>query len=367
LGVLNVLVTGGAGFIGANFIRHLFEKAGFSGRLLNLDKLTYAGNLLSLRDVEERHGGKRYFFERADVCDYKTVSALFEKHGFDLVVHFAAESHVDRSIYGPKDFIDTNVNGTFNLLEAARHAWGRRQDVRFHHISTDEVYGSLGETGLFQETSPYDPRSPYSASKASSDHIVRAYFHTYGMPVTISNCSNNYGPYQFPEKLIPLMILNALEGKPLPVYGDGGNIRDWLYVEDHCEALWLIINKGRAGETYNIGGECEKKNIEVVGEICDMLEELRPSGENPALRGRAPAIGSYRDLVAFVTDRPGHDRRYAINCDKIKGELGWGPRHGFNKGLRQTVGWYLDNADWVEAVRSGQYLKWMEKHYGHNG
>lgn len=361
---MNVLVTGGAGFIGANFIRHLFEKAGFSGRLLNLDKLTYAGNPLSLRDVDERHGGKRYFFERADVCDYGTVSALFERHGFDLVVHFAAESHVDRSIYGPKDFIDTNVNGTFNLLEAARHAWGGREDVRFHHISTDEVYGSLGETGRFEETSPYDPRSPYSASKASSDHIVRAYFHTYGMPVTISNCSNNYGPYQFPEKLIPLMILNALEGKPLPVYGDGRNIRDWLYVEDHCEALWLIINKGRAGETYNIGGECEKRNIEVVGEICGILDELRPPGENPAIKAD---IGSYRDLITFVPDRPGHDRRYAINCDKIKGELGWGQRHSFNKGLRQTVGWYLENVGWVKAVRSGEYRTWVERNYGARG
>jgi len=356
----NVLVTGGAGFIGLNFIRFLLGNPEFSGRVVNLDKLTYAGNLMSLADVEEKFGGKRYFFERGDIRDYERVRSLFEKYGIDLVVHFAAESHVDRSIYGPKDFILTNVEGTFSLLEAARKHWSGREDVRFHHVSTDEVYGSLGETGRFRETTPYDPRSPYSASKASSDHIVRAYHHTYGLPVTISNCSNNYGPYQFPEKLIPLMILNAAEGRPLPVYGDGGNVRDWLYVEDHCEALWLVIRKGRAGETYNVGGECEKKNIDVVRDICGMLEELRPIKENPSVTAD---VDSYRDLIAFVPDRPGHDRRYAIDCGKITRELGWRRRHDYPEALRRTVRWYLDNPGWVAQVRSGEYRRWVEKHY----
>lgn len=354
-----ILVTGGAGFIGSNFIRYVFEQTGFRGRIINCDKLTYAGNLMSLADIDGRFGGERYFFERTDICDFGGVEALFRQYAVDAVVHFAAESHVDRSIYGPKAFIETNVNGTFSLLEAVRHYWGGRRDVRFHHVSTDEVYGSLGETGLFYETTPYDPRSPYSASKAASDHIARAYFHTYGLPVTISNCSNNYGPYQFPEKLVPLMILNALEGRPLPVYGDGRNVRDWLYVQDHCEGVWLILERGLAGETYNIGGECEKPNMEVVTAVCDVLEDLCPAAANPALAGRR-----YHDLVTFVPDRPGHDRRYAINCDKIKHELGWRQRYDFGKGLGHTVKWYLENREWVEKVRTGEYRSWLQRHYG---
>jgi dTDP-glucose 4,6-dehydratase len=270
---------------------------------------------------------------------------------------------VDRSILGPKEFVETNVNGTFCLLEAARHLWNSRPGTRFHHISTDEVYGSLGDTGFFFETTPYDPRSPYSASKAASDHLVRAYFHTYGLPATISNCSNNYGPYHFPEKLIPLLILNAVEGKPLPVYGDGGNVRDWLYVEDHCEAVWRILEKGRTGETYNIGGECEKRNIEVVRAVCGILEELSPVRDNAAIRNPQSDNRNYRDLITFVGDRPGHDRRYAINCDKIKKELGWTQRHQFESGLRETVAWYLGNKEWVDSIRSGEYAKWIEKNY----
>ncbi len=362
-----ILVTGGAGFIGVNFIRYILEKTDFGGKVVNLDKLTYAGNLKSLLDIEGRFGGDRYVFEEGDICDFGKVMQVFERHGIDLVVHFAAESHVDRSIYGPKDFIETNVTGTFNLLEAARRSWGERKDVRFHLVSTDEVYGSLGETGFFFETTPYDPRSPYSASKAASDHLVRAYFHTYGLPVSISNCSNNYGPYQFPEKLVPLMILNAVEGKPLPVYGDGKNVRDWLYVEDHCEAVWAIINRGRAGETYNVGGECEKQNIEVVNSICEMLEELHPVKDNPLIRKPSGSVKHYRELITFVGDRPGHDRRYAINCDKIKRELGWSRKHDFEDALRSTVRWYLDNIQWVDDVRSGEYLKWVERNYGARG
>ncbi|RPI34015.1 MAG: dTDP-glucose 4,6-dehydratase [Nitrospiraceae bacterium] len=359
----NILVTGGAGFIGSNFIRYLFEKTDFQGTLVNYDKLTYAGNLLNLSDIDEKFGGKSYFFVRGDIRDYEKLKDVFARYHISAVVHFAAESHVDRSIFGPKDFIETNVNGTFTLLEASRQFWGNRRDVRFHHISTDEVYGSLGDTGYFYETTPYDPRSPYSASKAASDHIVRAYFHTYGLPVTISNCSNNYGPYHFPEKLIPLIILNAIEGKPLPVYGDGKNVRDWLYVEDHCEAVWFILNKARTGETFNVGGECEKQNIEVVREICDILEELHPLKDNPAARKQAPHITRYSDLITFVTDRPGHDRRYAINCDKIKKELGWKQKYDFENGLRNTVSWYLHNKKWVEGVRSGEYIKWIETNY----
>jgi dTDP-glucose 4,6-dehydratase len=270
---------------------------------------------------------------------------------------------VDRSIFGPKDFVETNINGTFNMLEVARRIWMERNDVRFHHISTDEVYGSLGATGFFVETTPYDPRSPYSASKAASDHLVRAYFHTYGLPVTISNCSNNYGPFHFPEKLIPLIILNAIEGKPLPIYGDGRNIRDWLYVEDHCEAIWTILGLGKTGETYNIGGECEKQNIELVVNICEILEELHPFNKNPSIRNPGSGIRNYRDLITFVADRPGHDRRYAINCDKIKNELGWKRQHDFDKGLRDTIAWYLSNAGWVNSIRSGEYSKWIDKNY----
>ncbi len=359
----NILVTGGAGFIGSNFIRYVFEKTDFFGIIVNYDKLTYAGNLLNLTDVEKKHSGKNYIFERGDIKDYENVKEVFTKYKINIVVHFAAESHVDRSIFGPKDFVETNINGAFNLLEAARQVWGERSDARFHHISTDEVYGSLGDTGYFLETTPYDPRSPYSASKAASDHLVRAYFHTYGLPVTISNCSNNYGPYHFPEKLIPLTILNALEGKPLPVYGDGKNVRDWLYVEDHCEAIWTILKKGTTGETYNIGGECEKQNIEVVRQICDMLEEIHPLTDNKKIQNSKLKIQNYKDLITYVGDRPGHDRRYAINCDKIKNELGWKQRHDFDKGLRDTISWYLGNADWVNSIRSGEYAKWIDKNY----
>ena len=363
----NILVTGGAGFIGSNFIRFVFEKTDFQGRLVNFDKLTYAGNPLNLADIGKTFGGKRFFFERGDICYYQRVENALKQHAITVIVHFAAESHVDRSIFGPKEFVETNVNGTFNLIEAARHHWGARRDVRFHHISTDEVYGSLGETGLFFETTPYDPRSPYSASKAASDHLVRAYFHTYQLPVTLSNCSNNYGPYHFPEKLIPLIVLNAMEGKSLPIYGDGKNVRDWLFVEDHCTAIWHILNKGRVGETYNIGGECEKRNVEVVHAICDALEELYPVKDNPAIRKQQAPVRNYRDLIAFVPDRPGHDQRYAINCDNIKNELGWKQKYDFAGGLRNTISWYLKNTAWVESVRSGEYVKWMDRNYGDRG
>jgi dTDP-glucose 4,6-dehydratase len=347
-----ILVTGGAGFIGSHFIRYVLMKTDFRGRIINLDKLTYAGNLASIADVDAQFGGTRYFFERGDICDSGLLDELFRTYPVAAVVHFAAESHVDRSIHGPADFMETNINGTFRLLEASRRAWKGRSDVRFHHVSTDEVYGSLGETGQFFETTAYDPRSPYSASKAASDHLVRAYHHTYGLPVTISNCSNNYGPCQFPEKLIPLMLLNALEGKPLPVYGKGTNVRDWLYVEDHCEAVWTILARGRDGETYNVGGECEKQNIEVIHALCGVIEDLRPSG-----------TGRYENLITYVADRPGHDLRYAINCDKIKQQLGWRQRHDFAGGLRATVSWYLQNPGWTEGVRSGEYRRWIDRNY----
>ena len=355
----NILVTGGAGFIGSNFIRYVFNKTEFSGTIVNYDKLTYAGNLLNLAEIEKKFSGGKYYVERGDIRDDAKVKEVVEKFNINIIVHFAAESHVDRSIFGPKDFVETNINGTFSLLEIARHLWKGRTDVRFHHISTDEVYGSLGETGYFFETTPYDPRSPYSASKAASDHLVRAYYHTYGLPVTISNCSNNYGSYHFPEKLIPLIILNCIEGKPLPVYGDGKNVRDWLYVEDHCEAIWLILNRGTAGETYNIGGECEKQNIEIVKKICDVLENLYPIKDNQL----AKRISRYSDLITFVGDRPGHDRRYAINCDKIKHDLGWTQRHDFENGLNITIAWYLKNTAWVKSIRSGEYTKWIDKNY----
>jgi dTDP-glucose 4,6-dehydratase len=363
LSAANILVTGGAGFIGSNFIRYVLEKVVFSGKIINFDKLTYAGNLSNLSDINEEFGGRSYFFEHGDILDFKKLQEVFEKYQVSVVVHFAAESHVDRSIFGPKDFIETNVNGTFTLLETARQFWNERKDVRFHHISTDEVYGSLGDTGFFYETTPYDPRSPYSASKAASDHIVRTYFHTYGLPVTISNCSNNYGPWHFPEKLIPLVILNAVEGKTLPVYGDGKNIRDWLYVQDHCDAIWSILNRGKTGETYNIGGECEKQNIEVVRQICDTLEDIFPFKDNPIARKESPDIGSYQELITFVADRPGHDRRYAISCEKIKKELGWKQSFGFDQGLRSTVQWFLKNSEWVSGVRSGEYMNWISKNY----
>lgn len=349
--IRNLLVTGGCGFIGSNFIRYLFSCADFSGRIINVDKLTYAGNPENLAGIEATYPD-RYIFRRVDICDAEAVEGIFAEFGIDAVCHFAAESHVDRSIKRPGSFIQTNIVGTFNLLEAARKAGG---DFKlFHHISTDEVYGSLGPTGFFTEETPYRPNSPYSASKAASDHLVRAYHETYGLPTTISNCSNNYGPYQFPEKLIPLMILNALEGKPLPVYGDGKNVRDWLYVIDHCEAIWTIMKEGKRGETYNIGGNCERENITIVQLICDLLDEKLPlSGGD-----------SRRRLITFVADRPGHDRRYAIDFTKLKRDLGWSPRESFESGLRKTIDWYIDNRTWTERVRSGEYQAWIREHYG---
>jgi len=348
----NILVTGGCGFIGSNFIRYLFEKTDFQGKIVNVDKLTYAGNPENLADIQEKHDGKRYFFVRADICDRDAINKVFSEHAIDTVIHFAAESHVDRSIFGPGEFIQTNIIGTFTLLEAARDQWKDRDDVLFHHVSTDEVYGSLGDEGFFFEDTPYDPRSPYSASKASSDHLVMAYHHTYGLPITMSNCSNNYGPYQFPEKLIPLMILNMREEKPLPVYGDGKNIRDWLYVDDHNGAVWAIINKGKVGETYNIGGENEWENIRLVYALCEKMSNARGHDRE-----------HYKKLITYVKDRPGHDRRYAINCDKIKSELGWKQVYDFDRGLEMTIRWYLENDAWVEHVRSGEYRNWVEKNY----
>jgi len=350
--ITNLLVTGGAGFIGSNFIGYLFEQADFSGRIINLDKLTYAGNLMNLDSVERDFGGHRYFFEKADICDCEAVAGIIRKYDLDTVVHFAAESHVDRSIDGPKDFVQTNVNGTFAPLEAVRQAAGDGREIRFHHVSTDEVYGSLGATGAFREDTAYDPRSPYSASKAASDHLVRAYFHTYGLPVTISNCSNNYGPYQFPEKLIPLMILNILAGKALPVYGDGRNVRDWLYVRDHCRAVWQILRHGRVGETYNIGGENEWTNLDLVNRLCEKVAGKTGDSEN-----------RFKSLINFVKDRPGHDRRYAIDCGKIKKELGWSRTVDFDQGLDLTIDWYLANRDWVEKVQSGDYRSWIARNY----
>jgi dTDP-glucose 4,6-dehydratase len=339
----SLLVTGGAGFIGSNFVRTALG-VDPELRLVNIDALTYAGHLASLRGVAEAHGS-RYTFVHADIRDIDVVRKLFAEHDIDTVVHLAAESHVDRSIDSPIDFIETNIRGTANLLEAARSAWRNRDDVRFHHVSTDEVYGSLGTEGLFTETTPYDPSSPYSASKAAADHLARAWHRTYGLPVTLSNCSNNYGPYQFPEKLIPLMILNALAGKPLPVYGKGANVRDWLHVGDHCRALDLVVRRGQPGHTYNIGGHNERSNLEVVYALCDILDELRP------LAGG----GGRTTLVEFVTDRPGHDLRYAIDADRITTELGWKPTFDFDTGLRATVEWYLDNQDWCEEVMRDRY------------
>lgn len=348
----NILVTGGCGFIGTNFIHYLFNCADFNGNIINIDKLTYAGNIENLKSIEHLFP-ERYQFIKGDICDRNTVEHIFKDNDIDTVVHFAAESHVDRSIYGPAEFIQTNIIGTFTLLEVAKEQWKDKEGVVFHHISTDEVYGSLGETGYFYEDTAYDPRSPYSASKAGSDHLVSAYFHTYGLPITISNCSNNYGPYQFPEKLIPLMILNMLEEKPLPIYGDGKNIRDWLFVEDHCAGIWQIVKNGKTGETYNIGGDNEWKNIDLVSTLCEIVAK-KTSYENDY----------YKHLITFVKDRQGHDKRYAINCDKIKKELGWKPLVDFKEGLSRTVCWYLSNSDWVNSVKSGDYKNWINKNYG---
>ena len=348
----NILVTGGAGFIGSNFIHYLFENTSFLGNVINVDKLTYAGNPENLTTVSEKFGGHRYFFENADICDSDKITEIFEKYHIDTVVHFAAESHVDRSISGPKEFIQTKIIGTFTLLETARKYWGDRQDVKFHHVSTDEVYGSLGETGYFFENTAYDPRSPYSASKAASDHLVSAYHHTYHLPITISNCTNNYGPYHFPEKLIPLMILNILEEKPLPVYGNGKNIRDWLFVEDHCSGIYAILTKGKVGETYNIGGENEWTNLDLVHTLCEKMANKLDKEKD-----------YYKKLITFVKDRPGHDQRYAINCDKIKTNLGWKQSVTFEEGLSMTIDWYLHNTEWIANVKSGGYKNWIEKNY----
>ena len=347
----NILVTGGCGFIGSNFIRYLLTESGFSGRVVNIDKLTYAGNPESLTDIEAQFP-ERYAFMRADICDREALRDVFRRHAISAVCHFAAESHVDRSILAPDAFIKTNVEGTFSLLQAAREHAGAFE--LFHHVSTDEVYGSLGPEGHFTEETAYRPNSPYSASKAASDHLVRAYGETYGLPVTISNCSNNYGPFQFPEKLIPLMILQAIEGKPLPVYGQGLNVRDWLYVTDHCRAVWRVMQKGERGRVYNIGGRCEMTNIDTVTRICDLLDEILP---DEALRPR-------RRLITYVKDRPGHDLRYAIDCSRIEKELGWRPLESFESGLRKTIHWYLSHRSWVERVRSGAYQAWVKQHYG---
>ncbi len=347
---MKIMVTGGAGFIGSAVVRHIIKETNDS--VVNLDKLTYAGNLESLAEIST---SDRYCFEQADICNRAKVDSILREHQPDAVMHLAAESHVDRSIDGPAVFIETNIVGTYTLLEACREYWGaldsnRKQSFRFHHVSTDEVYGDLADSGaFFTEETPYSPSSPYSASKASSDHLVRAWHRTYGLPVIVTNCSNNYGPYHFPEKLIPLMILNALEGKPLPVYGNGDQIRDWLYVEDHARALYRVITTGVVGETYNIGGHNEKRNIEVVDTICKLLEELAPN--KPA------AVQHYRDLITFVTDRPGHDARYAIDASKIKRELGWAPQETFESGIRKTVCWYLQNLEWCRRVQDGSYQR----------
>ncbi|MDG2222797.1 MAG: dTDP-glucose 4,6-dehydratase [Rubripirellula sp.] len=339
-----VLVTGGAGFIGSCLVQHLVNRVNVS--VFNLDKLTYAGNLQSLAAVE---GNKCYQFLRADICDPTTVANVFNQFQPTVVMHLAAESHVDRSIDGPSAFIETNIVGTSTMLQCALNYWReqnpeRQEQFRFHHISTDEVFGSLGPTGHFVETTPYDPRSPYSASKASSDHLVRAWSHTYGLPVLITNCSNNYGPHQFPEKLIPLVLLNAMERKPLPIYGTGENVRDWLYVEDHVEALWRVIESGTPGQTYNIGGNMERTNLEVVRTVCEILDQRRPHPEGP-----------YADLITFVADRPGHDQRYAIDASRIKNELGWQPSESFESGIGKTIDWYLANEDWWRPIREGTY------------
>lgn len=358
---MKILVTGGAGFIGSAVVRHIIEQT--SDSVINIDKLTYAGNLESLATISH---DPRYAFIQADICDRAALDMIFATHQPDSVMHLAAESHVDRSISGPADFIETNIVGTYVLLEAARNYWSgldteRKAAFRFHHISTDEVYGDLPHPDeisddaavlpLFTETTAYAPSSPYSASKASSDHLVRAWLRTYGFPTIITNCSNNYGPYHFPEKLIPLVILNALEGKSLPVYGKGDQIRDWLYVEDHARALYIVVTAGKVGETYNIGGHNEKQNLQVVETICELLDEM------------VPKASSYSELITYVADRPGHDRRYAIDATKISTQLNWTPQETFESGIRKTVEWYLNNSEWVENIKNGAYQNWIEQQY----
>jgi len=350
-----MIVTGGAGFIGSNFVRVALSRT--DDRVVVFDKLTYAGNLASLDEVAR---DPRFAFVKGDIADRAAVRALYAEYRPTWVVNFAAESHVDRSIDHPRDFVDTNVVGTFELLDTARYYCAEldaaaRARFRFLHVSTDEVYGTLGDAGLFSEATPYAPNSPYAASKAAADHFVRAYHETFGLPAVITNCSNNYGPYQYPEKLIPLMLLNAVEGKPLPIYGDGGNIRDWLFVEDHCDGILLVLQRGRIGEKYNIGGQNEHTNLELVDRLCAVLEELLPAAQNTRLV--AKGLQRYEALKTFVTDRPGHDRRYAIDASKIRQELGWQPRHDFEAGIRRTVRWYLDHRDWCEAVQAGRYQR----------
>ena len=407
----NILITGGAGFIGCNFIHYLFGlsnsgtdlfgDANFNGTVVNVDCLTYAGNLESLKDVDEKFGKgsvsattgsvsavepsattktpstalrdpdtavpsgalskQRYFFEKVDICDRAEIERIFKQYDIDTVIHFAAESHVDRSILGPEAFMKTNVMGTYTLLDVARNYWkcsldNIRDDVLFHHISTDEVYGSLGDTGYFLETTPYDPRSPYSSSKASSDHIVMAYYHTYGLPITLSNCTNNYGPFQFPEKLLPLMISNIKNGKNLPVYGKGDNIRDWIYVEDHNRGVWEIVNKSPAGEKWNLGGENEWQNIKLLNEVIDLTsKEIGKSAED------------VRKTITYVKDRPGHDKRYAIDCTKAKTQLGWQRKMTFEQGLLATIRWYLSHEEWMDHILSGDYKNWVAKNYTEQG
>jgi dTDP-glucose 4,6-dehydratase len=352
-----LLVTGGAGFIGSNFVLSALAAAGEP--IVNLDKLTYAGNI---RNLESLAADARHVFVKGDICDRALVRELLARHRPRAIVHFAAESHVDRSIHTPGEFVQTNLVGTFSLLEEARAFRETLPDAakrafRFLQVSTDEVYGSLGPSdAAFTEITPYEPNSPYAASKAGADHLARAYWHTYGLPVITTNCSNNYGPYQFPEKLIPLMIHNALAGKPLPVYGDGQNVRDWLYVLDHCAALSVVLERGRPGETYNIGGDCETRNLDVVRRICALLEEAKPRTN-----------GRYEDLITFVADRPGHDRRYAIDCSKVRAELGWAPRESFDSGLKATVRWYLEHDEWVASVTSGAYRTWVDINYAKRG
>jgi len=342
----NILVTGGSGFIGSAFVRLLFKKPEFTGKVVNFDLLTYAANPDNVKGAVD---AARYAFVQGDIADAELVTRTCREHAIDTIVHFAAESHVDRSIVGPGAFVHANIVGTYHLLEVTR-ALG---NIHFHHVSTDEVYGSLGPTGLFKETTPYDPSSPYSASKAASDHLVRAYTRTYGLSTTLSNCSNNYGPYQFPEKLIPLMILNLVEGKPLPVYGTGANVRDWLYVDDHVEAIWTIVTRGKRGETYNVGGEAEWANLALLHQLINVVAKVANRDAE-----------DLKKQITFVADRPGHDARYAIDCSKLKTELGWSQQHDIESGLLATVRWYLENPEWVARVKSGAYRQWLDQNYG---